>query len=558
MPPRVLIASPRLLLSLLLVAIFPCVSANASAATARSGRLLVTLDQGAQSRATTTALQRLGTRRDGEQVPEIRLVTVRPLAGQTLAATAAILRRLPWVTAVTAERRHTLRYVPNDPALTQPETASGTTAGTLRQWAAARLNLFAAWDVANGTNARVAIIDSGIDANHPEFAGKIFATIDNDPTVANGPPERDEDGHGTHVASQACAAGNNGRGIVGTGLNCSLLVIKSDLFDASVIKSIVDGADRGVDAINMSFGNLGGEPVPPALVDAINYAIDRDVVLVAAAANNNGGEEQGDPANVLQPTGTGHDLTSNRGLSVTSADYSGARSSFAGRGSQISLAAYGDYRSGGLTGPPGILGAFPANHTFSDDQCSCFRTSINGDNRYGYLSGTSMAAPQVAGIAALVGHLNPDLKAPEIIRLLKETATRPAGTSWGPDLGWGIVNARAAIETARVIDRRPPRSKARGPKRLRKTRTFTLKWTGTDLDKQFPNLVPSGIRRYYIYRSKNGGPYRRIASTTKLRRKITTKRGARYRFYTIAVDRKGNREQRPSRADVVLRVNRRR
>ncbi|MDQ3676353.1 MAG: S8 family serine peptidase [Actinomycetota bacterium] len=555
MSPSVLIASRGLLLSLLLIAIFLCASASASAAQ-RSGRLLVMVERSAQSRATTGVLQRLGARTDGEQVPQIGLVTVRPVIGQTLAATAAILRRLPWVSSVTVERRHTPRFHPNDPALSQPETATGTKSGTLRQWWAARENLFAAWEITRGTGAKVAIIDSGIDGAHPEFAGKIAAALDNDPRPEYGPANFDEDGHGTHVASQACAAGNNAIGIVGSGLNCNLIVLKSDLLDASVTKSIVDATDLGADAINMSFGNSSGAPPPPALVAALNYAIERGAVLVAAADNNDGGQEQGDPANVLQPTSTGPDIAFNRGLTVTSADYSGLRSTFAGRGSQISLAAHGGYANSGPLGPNGVLGAWPANETLIDSgasPCNC-RTTINGDNRYAYLKGTSIAAPQVAGIAALVAHLNPDLRSTEVVRLLKQTATRPAGSAWGPELGWGIVNAGAAVDAARAIDRRAPTSKARGPKRLRRKTTFTLRWSGKDVTR--PGLVASGIRRYYVYRSTNGRKYKKIASTTKKRRRIRTRRGARYRFYTVAVDRKSNRERRPRRADVSLRVSR--
>jgi serine protease len=468
-----------------------------------------------------------------------------------------VLRKLPWVKSVSVERRHEQRFIPNDPALAQPETAPGTPAGIPRQWWAARENLFAAWDVTRGTGAKVAIIDSGVDGAHPEFAGKISAVLDNDPDDT-GPANYDADGHGTHVSSQACAAGDNATGIVGTGLDCSLIVMKTQLSDAYIIKSIVDATDLRPDVINMSFGNNSGAPPPQALIAALNYAISKNIVLIAAADNNSGGQEQGDPANLLQPTGTGADLNRNSGLTVTSADYSGFRSTFAGRGTQISIAAHGGFSSSGLAGPNGVLGAFPANPTLTEQgpppfpPCAC-RTVVNGSDDYAYLNGTSMAAPKVAGIAALVAHLNPDLRAHEVIRLLKETATRTPGSGWNPETGWGIVNAGAAVDVARRIDHRAPTSKARGPRRLRSTR-FTLKWSGNDVIR--PGLIVSGVRRYYVYRSKNGGRYKRIASTTKKSRKIKTTRGARYRFYTVAIDKKGNREKKPKRADVSLRVRR--
>ena len=534
------------LLAGLAVAVLLCLPASVSAAQ-RTGRLLVLVDNHAERRATTNTLERLGARKAGDQVPEVGLVTVRPVAGRSLAATAAALRTLPWVSSVTPERRASLRFKPNDPALS--ESQPGAPEGTLRQWWAQRENLLSAWDVTRGTEGKVAIIDSGIDGAHPEFAGKIALTRDNDNQPGAGPATVDERGHGTHVASLACARSDNAVGIAGAGMNCNLIVVKSDLTDSSVAKSIVEATDLGADSINMSFGFEDGDP-PQSLVEAIDYAVDHDVVLVAAAANDPI-QDQGDPASILQPTGTGADITFNKGLTVTSASFDNVRSSFAGRGSQISLAAYGNYSS--FSGPRGILGALPAGRAGIDDDCSACRTTLGGDRRYGYLSGTSMAAPQVSGIAALVATVNPDLRASTIVRLLKETATR-AHSGWEPELGWGIVNAGAAVERARGIDRRPPRSKARGPKRLRSRTTFTLTWTGKDLAP--PGIVVAGIRRYHVYRAKNGGTYRKIATTTKKRRTIKTQRGARYRYYTVAVDKRGNREKKPSRADVSLRVSR--
>ena len=82
------------------------------------------------------------------------------------------------------------------------------------------------------------------------------------------------------------------------------MVERSDLSDFSVAQSIVDATDRGADAINMSFGTDGSRPAAHGIVDAIDYAYKRGVVLVAAAADDPI-EEQGDPSNVLQPTGTG-------------------------------------------------------------------------------------------------------------------------------------------------------------------------------------------------------------------------------------------------------------
>jgi subtilisin family serine protease len=538
--------------------------ASAPAATETTGRLLVTLapqaarDTGAMRAAAASLLTAGDLRRDGAQIPQIGLVSVRPSAGTSLHALAVRLRRRAGVARVEVERRHQLRVVPNDPALTVPEAAPGTPAGTVTEWWAPRLGLPGAWDITRGTGATVAVIDTGIDSGHPELSGKIDQSVDNDAIATHGPATVDENGHGTHVASLACAAGDNGVGIVGVGLDCRLLIYKSDLGDGSVARSIIDATNAKADAINMSFGTDGTTPPAQVVVDAVNYAIAHDVVLVAAAADSPV-EEQGDPANILQPTGTGPDITAGQGLSVTAATNADARASFAGRGSQISLAAYGTFADTG--GPAGVLGAFPGNQTelesgggglFPQPGCAC-RTTFGGDNRYAYLQGTSMAAPMVTATAALVKHFNPDLHAADVVRLLKQTASRPAGSSWTPELGWGIVNPGTALTVARAVDRRPPASKLRGPKTVRSARTVTLRISGSDLPPA-PGIIASGIAHYEIWRSTNRGRYKRIQNASTASLKVRVRRGSRYRFYSIAVDKAGNREHIPGRPDLSMRV----
>ncbi|HWI08833.1 MAG TPA: S8 family serine peptidase [Solirubrobacteraceae bacterium] len=556
----------RLSLALLALALAVAVAPGQAAAAERTGRLLVMLDEphdrsAAAARAAARVVALPGTRRDGAQVPRIGLVTVRPAGDVALSALARTLRRLPGVRSVEVERRHELRFMPNDPALTAPEVSPGTPAGTPLSWWVGRTELPAAWDVARGDGAVVAVIDTGVDGGHPDIGGKIVDGIDNDDIPSHGGAMSDENGHGTHVASLACGAGDNGVGIVGAGLNCRLLVIKTDLSDGSVARSIVQAADRGADAVNMSFGSDGRDAPSRAIVEAIDYAVGKDVVLVAAAADSPT-EQQGDPGNLLQPTGSGGDITAGRGLTVTASNFAGARAAFAGRGSQISLAAPGSFDD--RIGPSGIFAAFPANPTelesgggllFPTPGCRC-RATFNGDSRFAYLEGTSMAAPIVAGIAAIVRRANPAAGAKDVIRVLKQTAARPAGSGWSPELGWGVVNAAAAVDAVRAIDRTPPQSKLTGRTRVRRARTFTLKWSAEDPAPA--GLAPSGIDVYEVYRSANRRPYRRIKRTRATRLKTKVKPGSRYRYYTIAIDKAGNREAVPPRPDLSTRVDPRR
>jgi serine protease len=525
---------------------------------ALTGNLLVLLDRSAASSAAVGTvkgvLARAGARLAGRSVPEIGLITVRPPAGVPPAALARVLRLLPGVASVELERRYVPRAIPNDPALTATDPVTGVV-----QWYLAREGFYRAWSITHGAGALVGVIDTGIDATHPDLASKLAVPpIDQqDPSDDSGPAGTDQVGHGTHVASLACAATNNHLGMAGAGYDCQLVIEKTDFSDSSIANSIVDATKRGVQAINMSFGPSMAttDAAPAAEVRALDYAAAHKVVLVAAAADYPGSEE-GDPANVVQPAGTGQNINGGIGLDVTAADFRGARASFAGFGSEISLAAFGavepDAFAGAGAGPepePGLFGAFPGTLTqleLSPSPCYC-RTSFGGDNRYAYLQGTSMAAPQVAATAAMMRVLNPYASLHDVLRLLKQTATRTGG--WSSDLGWGILNAGAALDAIRRLDRLAPVSRLRAPARTRSL-TFTLTWSGHDQTR--PGLIASGIDYYDVYVVTPGAGRRLLAGTRRHSLRFTGRRGRRYSFYSVAVDRAGNREAHPVRVTTVV------
>src|SRR5207247_384063 len=132
--------------------------------------------------------------------------------------------------------------------------------------------------------------------------------------------------------------------------NRLLVVERSDLSDGSIADSIVDATNRGARAVNLSLGDAGGRPPVEAFVSAIDFANAHNVVVVTAAADD-AVTDQGQPASLVQPAGTGPDLTQNRGLSITSADFFDGPSG-GGVGSEISMAAYGSFDTfGGSSGP---------------------------------------------------------------------------------------------------------------------------------------------------------------------------------------------------------------
>jgi serine protease len=550
----------RRLATVLLASLAVLAGAPAAAEAAHpTGRYLVVFKQ-RQSGASTAVLARAGVRRAGPGVPKLHTATVR---GPKAALRA--LRSDPAVRSVSPEYTRDLRRAPNDPALSTPETEfGGLPGGAPIEWELAREGFPRAWDVTTGAGAVVGVIDTGIDAGHPELAGKIaFAD-----TAGASDARSDPEGHGTHVSGLACAATDNGLGVAGAGWGCRIAMVKvpsPQIPDESIVDAIRIATDRGAQSINMSFG---GGPPTPALDNAIDYAFQHGVVLVAAASNN-AVSDQGAPASELQPNDAPN-IDAGRGLVVTAADFSDRRPS-TGFGPQISLAAYGFFNE--TSGPPGLISTYPGNATPRETThfepgpdgvpvllppCDC-RRDLNGDNRYAYLQGTSMSAPQVSALAALVADLNPRLSLPEKLRLIKQTARRSGG--WSSDQGWGIIDAGNAVEAARRVDHVAPTSKARGKRkaRLRRGRrraSVRLRWSGSDPAGD-RGLIPSGLRSFDVYMRRGHGRYKRIRRGSHRRSaRVRLKPGV-YRFYTRALDNAGNREATPRRADLRLVVRRR-
>ena len=291
-------------------------------------------------------------------------------------------------------RRIELRHTPNDFAFSRADpNAPG---GDLYQWNLVKSSGPAAWDLSKGAGAEVAVIDTGADVTHPELAGRVAGRLNCAVTPCSGTTVTDSVGHGTHVAGLACADSDNGLALASLGFDCNLFIVRYGSLCDSAAEAVVHAANRGSDAINMSFGGCGVEFAAP-----IEYAWGRGSVPVAAG-DNTPASSTTYPAWAVQQEGSGPTIDAGRGLVVTAAKHNGTRASFAQASTGVSVAAFGaasDMLSGGQQG---IVSTWPAAATSFDNgsvvppvrpPCNC-RTTLNGDNRYAYLVGTSTWPPR--------------------------------------------------------------------------------------------------------------------------------------------------------------------
>lgn len=356
------------------------------------------------------------------RLPAIRVAEIREASPQIVRA----LRAAPGIRFV---RQPTARLSTDEPGLASALTG----AGGAGEWQFYAIHEDGVPDsvLRAASSIRIAVIDTGADLTSPDIATK-SPTAYNARTGTN--DVRDLNGHGTFVASIAAGSGTNGDGIAGASGDAQLLVVKAgsngEFTDVDEAAAITYAIGHGARVLNLS---LGGPATSPVERSAIRYAVDHGALVVAASGNQYAtGNPVEYPAALLQPVGS--DGIGGTGLAVGASTPSGARAPFSSAGSWISLVAPGVAVLGDvsqLSSP----GAYP-------------RASLPGSQHglYGYASGTSFAAPQVAGAAALVWAANPSLTAPQVALILKDTAS--GNGTWTADTGFGVINVAAAVTRA--------------------------------------------------------------------------------------------------------------
>ncbi len=283
-------------------------------------------------------------------------------------------------------------FVPNDPYYTGGN-----------QWHHAKIQSPQAWDITQGTtNIVVAVLDTGVDASHPDLAGKVLAGYN---YIANTSNFTDDHGHGTAVAGTAAATGNNGVGVAGVAIkNCILPVKVLDSTGNGSYSAIANGitfaANKGARIINLS---VAGSSSSSTLQSAVDYAWNKNSVIVAAAGNNANNTPQ-------------YPAACNHAVAVSATDSSDNLASFSSYGSYVTVSAPGQ----------GIV------------------TTTKGGS-YSSWSGTSFASPVAAGVAALVASANPQLSNAQIVDALKTSTDDLGSAGYDMYFGYGRVNASKAV-----------------------------------------------------------------------------------------------------------------
>ncbi len=323
------------------------------------------------------------------------------------------------------------------------------------QWHYPAIQLPAAWDLTTGSSAiRIAILDTG-RTTHPDQSGKWVPAVEYDAVAEDGNALTDATTtwrHGSHVASIAGGASNNSQSSAGVCWNCQLLNVKVALGNSvsttAVIRGIHWAVENGARVINMSFETNGlacSHANMTGMRDAVAFATARNVTVVAAAGNKGA-----NAANTVPASCAG-------AIAVAATDRNNVLAQYSNRGA-VTLAAPGGAATlvSGPNGPQIGPDAYGAGVGCPADPASTFGTSIQGafanwttsnNGHCGrYLSGTSMAAPHVAGVVGLMLTRNPSLTPAQVRQILQSTA-QPL-PACGGNCGAGLLNALGAVQQA--------------------------------------------------------------------------------------------------------------
>ena len=366
----------------------------------------------------------------------LNLVVVRDVDGIPTIETAHLTSRIE-LTEKLADWRADPSVLAIDESKIVRVSSTVNAASVSDQWSLSAIS--ASTTVTGGNGVVVAVIDSGVDASHPDLQGQVINGVDYrdgisfvgsdglidscisytdnlNPSKPNHPDfgKYDPTGHGTHVAG---IIAGKGIGIQGVASGAQIMPIRvigpSGTGDSSdVACGILFAVENGADVINMS---LGGTESDAATAAAVAYAHEQGLVVVAAAGNN------ADHCTKSLRNLTNYPAAEPNVIGVAAIEPDGTHAGYSTNGPQVDIAAPG----------------------------SSIRSTYK-DNSYAIASGTSMAAPHVSAVAALLLERNPTFTPDQIFNRLTTSAYNPTN-AYSQTLGYGIVNASAALTGTRAI-----------------------------------------------------------------------------------------------------------
>ncbi|HET9673469.1 MAG TPA: S8 family serine peptidase [Gaiellaceae bacterium] len=402
------------------------VAALLPAAPAQAARFAVGVDPGASVAQVSAAVERATRAPADRSLQKLGALVVETRSARTLRGIAGVA----YVERLDASRR--LAFTPTDPL-------------AAKQWHLEQDRATTFWpEFPALSGPKVAVIDSGIDGTHPEFAGRIAGAR----SFVGGNPLADQQGHGTFVAGLIAAQTNNGVGIAGMAFGSQLLIAKvvrpsrqvSLEAEADAIRWAVDNGAR---VINLSLGGLRDPRDPsrdtysPLEAAAVRYAYTRGVVVVAAVGN-------GDQAPTTPWPYASYPAALPHVIGVGALSKDGAVPAFSNRDP-----IYND-----LTAPgEELVSTFPRQLTAQRPACDEQGYSICGPDEYRTAEGTSFSAPQVTAAAALLLSLRPLLRPDQVAHVLTRSAsdlTASTGCKQCPPLrdsysGWGRLDVERAL-----------------------------------------------------------------------------------------------------------------
>lgn len=298
-----------------------------------------------------------------------------------------------------------LQVEPNDPLYKE-------------QWSMKKINAEQAWTVTTGKqDIIVSVVDTGVDYNHPDLAGKVIKGKDFT-KESDGTDPIDGFGHGTHVAGIIAATANNGVGVTGIAPGVKVMAVKvlsksggGSLF--SIAGGITYSVKNGAKIVNLS---LGGPAVADMISSAVGYWAWKKGVLLVAAAGNSGGPV-GTPARI-----------DDYYMAVGASDDKDDLAKFSCFGKELSVVSPGT----------NIMNTTPTYHVPLNDHGYAMN--------YAALNGTSMACPLVAGLAALVWSAHPNFNSKQVRAKIEKAAVDLGTPGKDNKFGYGRVDAYASVK----------------------------------------------------------------------------------------------------------------